>query len=98
MARMTSQVLNSKTWRQKDGKDILISEMSLPHVYNTLALLERSAQGIAFSYAFDPVWFNAPDDVQSEVEQALENPLRWLRSSPLYVALLKRAKAARKEA
>lgn len=97
MAHMTRQVLNSNTWRQKNGDDILISEMSLPHVYNTLALLERCAQGIAFSYAFDPTWTNAPDDVQFEVERALENPARWLRSTPLYLALLKRAKQARKQ-
>jgi hypothetical protein len=77
-----------KWWRTSDATWVRVREMELRHAFFTLALLERKAPDLAVRYAFAPVFFDAPDEVQAELDMMVNNPQRWVRSTELYQSLL----------
>lgn len=92
----TDRMYQDEVWPTRDSRNLLIAAMSIEHVYNSLAYLEKNAERIALSYAMSPVFLAAPDDVHAELDRIVEDPKTWVRSTPVYRALLKRAKQVRK--
>lgn len=89
---LIENLMEGKVWN--GGR---IQDMSIQHIYRTLAWLEENALSLQRSYANDTVWVGAPDEVHDEVEmQMRRKPDEWLRSMPLYRNLVRRARDIRK--
>jgi len=73
-------------WRTDDGKVVERKDMALPHKLNLMAYLERNAKQIEFRDAMQVLSPDMPDEVVDEL--GARDPVEWIRSSPLYRALL----------
>lgn len=88
-------VLNdqSKWWRGKDGRYIKVKDMHPKHRANAARMMERNARSIAVSHgaAITRHCADAPDEVWEsatrEQDEALVDPLKWIRETPIYRAL-----------
>jgi hypothetical protein len=74
-----------KYWRAEDGEVLERKTMETAHKLSLMAYLERNAERIEFTDACQ--YFGAPDGVDIE-PIATRDPVEWVRSSPLYRALL----------
>ena len=77
-----------KWWRTADAVWVRVRDMEVRHALFTLALLERKADDLATRYVFSPVFFDAPDEVQAELDHIVDNPSRWIRSTEIYQSML----------
>lgn len=83
-------------WRQKSGEWIRIADMASSHRRNTAAMLLRNAAAYELRYGLVELGIDtlheAPDSVISEIERKQEirmrDPEKWMRSTPLYRALV----------
>ncbi|MFE2723861.1 hypothetical protein [Kitasatospora sp. NPDC059327] len=95
-------VLDQETWWvDRHGDRHRITEMELRYCRNIIAFLERQAEDIADVYAYNltivglppehtHAWDEVNDSIGSEMAAMGRDPLRWLRSKPLLVALRRR--------
>lgn len=79
-------LLHQDTWWYPHRRPALrIAEMDKPHRFNTARWLERKAQGLHLAQG--AMFGDAPDDVWAAWDN--EDPVEWLRSTPLMQALRK---------
>jgi hypothetical protein len=79
-------------WVPGDGVPVKIADLARSHLFSILASLERRAGRFAASYVkevYSAGWQNAPAEVLASVDLAILDSTLWMRSQPLYVALLK---------
>lgn len=90
-------------WKTKEGSWVRIDEMEESHAANLVTFLERRASRYALAYSWQSAMsmpdaadcgdmtFDALQREQSLLErQVYEDPLTWLRDTPLYRALVAR--------
>lgn len=86
-------IRQGKWWRGKDGRYIKVKDMHPKHRANAARMLERNAGNFAakFGWAITTHYIDAPDDVMDyacrEEDEALADPLRWIRQTAIYRAL-----------
>lgn len=87
------QFQQRKYWRKNGGEFMLVREMGAQHVNNTIKMLDEYAKEYVASIFGDSfnTFLSAPDEVfdawEHEYREALDNPKRWIRATPLYRAL-----------
>lgn len=80
-------LLDQKEWWYPHRRPaVRVASMDKPHRFNVAQFLERKAAGLHMSVGMRYM-HNAPDDVWASFES--ENPVTWLRKTPLMRALRK---------
>jgi hypothetical protein len=81
-------------WKTKDSGWVRITDMTPEHRANTARFLERRASAYEDAVAWSEfaVFRGAPDGVVDEwlgdMERRSDNPEAWIKSTPLYRALV----------
>lgn len=86
-----------KTWIPKGAAPVRVADMEPRWRFNAARFLLRHAGSIAMHYNFGEVeWLTAKDVIEVHVGEVLESaqeeraghPVEWMRSTPLYKALV----------
>lgn len=80
-------------WKSRDDGWVRVADMSDTHRRNLLGFLDREAGRLAWQIGFAELvlYEGAPDEVVDawidDEERRMSDPLRWMRSTPLYQAV-----------
>lgn len=93
------------TWTTRDEGEVLIAEMEDRHLNNTIAMLQRKAQGIANQMLNRAIWAMLDADAEFDVDpggamaRAAKDPKEaalWMKKQPNYRALVRERKRRKK--